>query len=435
MSADLAADLVELAPYVPPAGEPSPLREVAFRGNAWLPREITLLREMFARDCTFEEIGEALGRGRAGVADKAYRLGLRRTSRRPWTELEDGILFERYGSVAAAAIAQELGRSCSSIYVRAQLLDLTEGNPPPWTGWEDAQLRAGYEQGIPCTQLAALIGRPMAGMFGRAGALGLRHPRKPDDWSDAEMQRALALAEEGHRYLAIIELLVEEGFPRRTKNGFGQRIKILGYGRGWGRRWTAEEEDLLRLVYATGGSVARLAGRLGRSRSGVAWKVKDLGLQGTHEKTAGFRQGPVWTSEQDDILRANYGKMKTRELAVLLGRPGMGVFNRAWQLGVKHGYWRHYTEDEQRAFRIGYERGLSIADLAIAMDRQAMTVSKHATDKLGLHFGRRERRKPPLTLEEILALDPTAAPMPLIPREQRRSTTNAQRHAHEREAA
>lgn len=428
MSADLAADLVELAPYIPPAGQCSPLREVAFRGNAWLPREIALLRKMFANDSTFEEIGEALGRGRAGVADKAYSLGLRRTSRRPWTELEDGVLVKRYGSVAAAAIAQELGRSCASIYVRAQLLDLTEGNPPPWTEWEDAQLRAGYEQGIPCTQLAALIGRPLAGMFGRAGALGLRHPRKPDDWSDAEMLRALELAEEGHRYLAIIEMLVAEGYPRRSKSGYGQRIRILGYGRGWGRSWTTEEEDLLRHVYATGGSVVRLADRLGRGRSGVRWKVKDLGLQGTHEKAAGFRQGPVWSPEEDETLRANYGKMKTGALAQLLGRPKTGVFNRAWQLGVKHGYWRHYTADEQRAFRIAYERGIALADLAIAIERSALTISKHATDKLGLHFGRRQRRKPPLSLEQILALDPAAEPLTLIPRSERRSTVNAIRH-------
>ena len=50
---------------------------------------------------------------------------------------------------------------------------------------------------------------------------------------------------EGHRYMAIIEMLVSEGFPRRSKAGFNPRLRKLGYGRGWGRAWISDEDELL----------------------------------------------------------------------------------------------------------------------------------------------------------------------------------------------
>jgi len=415
LTADLDVDLVELAPFVP-AGEssPAPLREVTFRADAWLAQEDAILREMFAADAGFDEIADRLGRGRGGIADRAYKLGLRRNSARPWNALEDEFVVQHYGTAATADIAQMLGRSCTAIYARAGLLGLTEGNDPPWTPWEDAQLREGYARALPVGQVAALIGRTMSAANSRASKLGIRHPHQPGFWSDMEMQRALELAEEGHRYVAIIDMLARDGFPRRSKSAFGQRIRILGYGRGWGRRWTAEEEDLLRQAYRTGASLRQLANRLGRSHHSLKWAAEKLGLQGTHPNEAGFRQGPNWTAEEDEFLRRNYGKMKTAELAAALGRPKGGIFNRAWKvLGLVHGYWRPYTQEELRAFAIAYDRGIAIADLAIALERHPMTVSKYATDKLSLHFGRRARRSPPLGLAEILAIDPSAAaPVP-----------------------
>lgn len=405
MSGDLDFDIVELAPWVPDSWHTNPLFEVAFRSNAWLPREDALLRALFAADRPFDQIAAELGRGRAGVADRAWKLGLRRTSRQPWNDLEDQLLHERYGTVPAADLAQALGRSCSSIYVRAQLLGLSEKDLPRWSEWELAQLREGYAQALPVGIIAQLIGRTMSATGTRAYKMGLRHPHQPGDWTDAEVARALELAEVGHLYLTIREMLANEGFPSRSKNGFGQRIRKLGYGRGWGKPWLPEEEELLRHAYRTGASLTPIRTRLGRTSCSIRWKAKDLGLQGTHVKTAGFRQGPVWTKKEEDFLRDNYGKMPTRQLAEALNRPRMGVLNRAWHLGLKHGYWRPYTEDELRAYRLAYAHGIAIADLAIALDREAMTVSKYATDKLHLHFGRRRRMRPAPTLDQILQLE------------------------------
>lgn len=400
---DLDVDVVELV-ACPPRPAPAPLAEIAFRGNAWLPDELDSLRTMFAAGDDLGVIADSLGRGRAGVSSKLCELGLRRTSPRPWTELEDHLLVHRYGTVPAAEIALELGRGCAAVYVRAQILGLTEGNPPPYTEWEDAQIRAGYRQGLRPDAIALLIGRTLLSVRTRASKLRARSIYANEDWSQEELDRLLDLANEGHRYLKIIEILEGEGYARRTKAGLGPKLRQLGYRRGWGRRWQPEEDDLLRAAYRDGASLVPLRQRLGRSQHSIKWRAEELGLQGTHPNKDGFRSDPCWTPAEDEKLRELYGKIPTRELCVRLGRKRGGVFQRAWHMGLKHGYWRPYTPDELRAFRVAFVRGISIADLAIALNRHAMTVSKYATDKLHLHFGRRPRIKPPLSLEEILAL-------------------------------
>src|SRR3546814_2408665 len=52
-------------------------------------------------------------------------------------------------------------------------------------------------------------------------------------------------------------MMVAEGFPERTIRGFGPAIRKLGYGRGWGRPWSAEEDALLSRAYAQGLSLTR----------------------------------------------------------------------------------------------------------------------------------------------------------------------------------
>jgi hypothetical protein len=403
MFEDLGADIVELAP-APAASPAAPLGEMAFRADAWSPEETERLRRLFSLDLSLEEIAGQLDRGRAGVADRVCVLGLRRNCARPWNALEDELLLQRYGREPAATLALQLGRSCSSVYVRAAKLGLTEEGAPAYTPWEDAQIRAGYGRGVPSDQIAFLIGRSECSVRSRACLLGVRSIHADENWSQEELDALLDLAKEGHRYLEIIERMVAAGFPRRTKAGLGPKLRQIGYRRGWGRRWTADEDDLLRHCYATGASLTPLRKGMGRTTCSLRWRARELGLQGTHVMTAGFRQGPVWTPADDAKLRELYGKVPTRELPALLGRPRGGIFCRANALGLKHGYWRPYTEDELRAYRLAFDHGLAIADLAIALEREAFTVSKYATDKLDLRFGRRPRRKIPLTLAEILAL-------------------------------
>lgn len=401
MSADLAFDLVELQPCV--VERTAPLREMAFRADAWSPDEEAELRRRFAADESIEDIAGGIGRPLHGVRARIDLLGLRRNSARPWIEDDDLELVDRYGAEPASAIALSLGRSVSSVYVRANLLKLTQPAPPPYDAWEDAQIVAGYTASVPVRQIGALIGRSMLSVCCRASALGVRHPHQPPNWADAEMARALELAEEGHRYLEIIEMLVAEGWPRRSKNGFGQRIRILGYGRGWGRDWLPDEDELVRRAYAAGESLTPLRQVLGRSRHSIKWRAEYLGLQGTHLKKAGWR-GEIWTDADDALLRAEFGKTPSPDLAKKLGRSKGAMFCRAHALKLVHGYIRPWSDDELRALDIAFSRNISIADLAIALGRQPFSVSKFATNR-NIHFRRRPRLADPIDLPGILALE------------------------------
>lgn len=412
MMQDLAFELVELVPCPVPArdGPGLALREVAFREDAWLPEDIDGLRRRFAADEDLQEIADALGRTLAAVRTKVQDLGLRRNSSRPWTEADDAYLAEHYGHEATSVIAATLGRSCGAVYARAGLLGLTEGNAP-YSDWEVAQIRAGYAQGVPVAQLGVLIGRPVSGIAAVASRLQIRHANGPRGWSGAEQQRALELADMGLRYAAVADRLHEEGFPRRSGHTVGQTLRRLGHGRGWGRPWLPEEDDLVRDAYAHGKSLTPLRSRLGRSRTSIAWRAGELELQGTHARPNGWRTDPSWTAEDIAVLRRDYGRVPTPELARRLNRPKAGLYTKAWSLGLQHGFMRAFSVDEERAIRIARDHGVSLTDLGGALDRDPGVVSKHAI-RMGIPFSARTKRaargprrnRPPVTLAMLLAM-------------------------------
>ena len=418
MSHDPGFSIVELVPCpmlsVPdahPNAPGAPLREVAYRGDAWLPGELDRLRAGFAADEGLQGIADALGRTLSAVRTKVGELGLRRDSSRPWTALEDEHLARHYGTVATSAVASDLGRTCAAVYARAGVLALTEGNPPPYTRWEVTQVRAGYDWGVPVARLAVIVGRPASGIASLASKLGIKHRNGPVGWTGEEQGRALALAETGIRYGKVAERLEQEGFFRREGDAVGQVLHKLGYGRGWGRPWLSEEKDLLRHSYAHGLCLTPPRTRLGRSRSSIAWQAGELGLQGTHARPSGWRTEPPWMAQDIRILKRDYGRVPTKELARRLNRKKGGVYTKAWALGLEHGWMRAFTADEERAIRLARDHGVSLTDLSRALDRDVAVVSKHAI-RMGIPFATRavkaprgpRRNRPLVTLASLLAL-------------------------------
>jgi len=410
---DLPFDLIELVPCPASAGNGPglPLREVAYREDAWLPEDIDALRARFGDDEDLAEVALLLGRTSAAVQTKVIDLGLRRNSSRPWSGMDDEYMGRHYGAEATSAVAAALGRSCGAVYARAGVLGLTEGNAPPYMDWELAQIRAGYAQGVPVAQLGVLIGRPASGIATVASRLEIRHANGPRGWSGAEQERALALAETDVRYAAIADRLEAEGFPRREGRTVGQTLRKLGYGRGWGRGWLPEEDALLRDAYAHGKSLTPLRTRLGRSRTSITHRAGELDLRGTHARPNGWCTDPPWTERDIAVLRRDYGTVPTPKLAKALGRAKGGVYNKAFTLGLKHGFIRPFGEDEERAMRIAWHYGVSITDVSAALGRDTAVVSKHAI-RMEIPFGTRTTRaprgprpgRPAVTLASLLAM-------------------------------
>ena len=407
----LPFDVVEPVPCPAIAREADvALREVSFRKDAWLPNEDAILRAGFLADDDPQAIADSLDRTLSAVRDRIHTIGLRRNSRRPWNDLEDALLARDYGQLATSTVAAAHGRSASAVYARAGLLRLTEGNGPAYTPWEIAQIEAGYTQGVPVAQLSVLIGRPVCGIASVASRLSIRHAKAAPDWSDAEEQRALQLAEADLRYAAIAAKMIDEGFPCRVGRTVGQTLRRIGYGRGWGRPWMAEEDELLRRAYAHGESLTPLISRLGRTSQSIRWRAKEIGLQGTHARPNGWRTDPVWTEADIVTLRCDYGRVPTRELAASLGRKKTAVYNKAFSLGLVHGWMRAFSADEDRAIRIAFSGTISLPDLSAALGRDTAVVGKHAA-KMGIPFSTRPHRvprgprgdRPALTLEVVLA--------------------------------
>jgi hypothetical protein len=275
--------------------------------------------EAFHADHSFDDIARELGRSRESIASRVADLGLRRHSQRSWLEWEDGELLRRYGE-NRPRLCRHAGPIGQRGLCASQVAGPERACGPCYTGWEDGQICAGYNDGVPVAQIAELIGRPFAGVIGRAGVLGLKHACQPEGWSDGELARAFELAGQGHRYVAIVDRLADEGFPRRSARGFGQKLRKFGYGRGWGRAWIAEEDDLLKMAYATGASLTPFRERLGRSAHSIRWRAGELGLRGSHVRPNGFRSGPDWSEEDNAVLRRDYGRLPTRRIAASLGR-------------------------------------------------------------------------------------------------------------------
>lgn len=103
--------------------------------------------------------------------------------------------------------------------------------------------------------------------------------------------------------------------------------------------------------------------------------------------------------------------MPTPELARTLNRPKAGLYNKAFSLGLKHGYHQPFSDDEECCIRVARDHGISLTDLSAALDRDLAVVGKHAI-RMGIPFSTRTRRaprgsrldRPPITLERLLAM-------------------------------
>jgi flagellar biosynthesis GTPase FlhF len=188
--------------------------------------------------------------------------------------------------------------------------------------------------------------------------------------------------------------------------------------------WTAAEDAKLReyfaAVYASQDkrTLKEFAAEFGRSVGACHTRAgKKLGILQQREIKGGFCTTPKWTDEEHALLDQWYPKVPIGEVVKLLpGRSKSAVFARANQRGLVSPYAQHYrgwTNDEQRALRIAYKRGIAIADLAFAVGRSPLTASKYATNH-GLDFGRRPLLAVSPSLEVILSLEDENVPVPAL---------------------
>lgn len=291
---------------------------------AWSEREDAVLAAATRAGLPAWVVGERIGRPVGQIRWRRRALGLAASAARPYAPDEDAAL-RTIVAVAGSLdeLAGRLGRSHSALRLRAVKLGLVRpGERRRWTPSEDAAIRDGYDTGLSCREIARqLPGRTLGAVAARASKLGLAtHARR---WTAADDERLRALAER-HRIDELARLL------GRTPDGLRQRARKLGLvllehrasGRG-GARWTAPEDDLLRLH--AGLNPAILAGLVGRSDRAVTIRLSKLGLRTGRERSphhAAPRLGDLTPGERV-LLERELEPGNPRRLLTLARRLGL----------------------------------------------------------------------------------------------------------------
>jgi len=102
------------------------------------------------------------------------------------------------------------------------------------------------------------------------------------------------------------------------------------------KKWSPEEKTTLREMFASGSKFDEIAQVIGRPASSVSGYAGYLGLRKSptkkERKTAGYWR--AWKPEEEDYLKAHYGKIPAASIASHLGRSIEAVIGRARRLGV-----------------------------------------------------------------------------------------------------
>ena len=181
-------------------------------------------------------------------------------------------------------LAHRLGRSPDALRLHAQHLGLHRPQPRRrWAEWEDAVVRDGYTSALPCAEIARqLPQRTTTSVAARARRLGLiSYARR---WSTYDDQRLMRLIARGSTLEDVAQRLgrTPEAIRRRASR-LGVEAPAPAPAPRHARRWTREEDELLRLHHAL--NPARLAELLGRSDAAVCRRLCAIGLRARAQRS------------------------------------------------------------------------------------------------------------------------------------------------------
>ncbi len=152
---------------------------------AWSAMEEDLLRRLFPITPN-EEIAETIGRTLNAVANKARKMGLRKSEF--WSEAEDELLKKFYKTLSYGQLAKRLGRTKGSVQIRVITLGL-ECKVEDWSTAEDDFLRKNYRT-MNFQVIAKKLGRTYGAVAVRARRIGLM---KKHSWPKADIQKLKGL--------------------------------------------------------------------------------------------------------------------------------------------------------------------------------------------------------------------------------------------------
>lgn len=307
---------------------PAALAGAERAGSRWSEAEDRLLRRLYAERLPVTQIAVRLGRSPDALVARRRLLGI--APRRPgtWSPREEWLL--RAGTAAglsASLLAARLGRSPDQVRVRRRIL--LGGRPPgrPYLPGEDDAIRICLKDEGNLAMLALRLGRTPDALRLRARQLGVHRPpsrRRWADWEDAVVRDGYTSA------LPCAEIARQ--LRQRSAKSVAARARKLGVG-SYARRWSSGDDRSLARLIARGDDLAAVAAHLGRTPEAIRRRGSRLGIRPPRPAPAP-RRGRRWSSEEDELLRLHHALNPAR-LGELLGRSDGAICRRLCMLGLR----------------------------------------------------------------------------------------------------
>lgn len=340
----------------------------------WTEREDATVARMYRAGAAVREIATAVARSEDAVNARRHALGLpaRRTPPR-WSEREDALLAAAArAGLPAPIVAERLGRPVGQVRWRRRALGLGSPAARPYDSGADAALRAAFARGGDLAELARQLDRTPGALRLRAAKLGLYRPARRRRWSPGEDAAIRDGYDDGLSCAEIARRLVG-----RDAAAVAARARQLGLATH-ARRWTAADDERLRRLARTHRlqDLARLLGRTPDALRQRAGKL-DVALP----PAGGLpRAGRRWTGDEDELLRLHAG-LNPAALAELLGRSDRAVTIRLAQLGLRTGRERSPHRRTPSPGRLSPgERALLERELGAGAARRRLAIAR----RLGL---------------------------------------------------
>lgn len=144
-----------------------------------------LIKRMYLKGNTDDEIGTALGRATSSVRCRRQRLGLL-TGAEPWAKWEDDMLIANYSNMPAEELAKMLnGRSRNAVVHHAIALGIPGFKPyHEYTADEELYIEENYLY-MSDEEIASVLGHPRASIKNRRNKLGLHRPKTTTKYESA----------------------------------------------------------------------------------------------------------------------------------------------------------------------------------------------------------------------------------------------------------
>ncbi len=317
---------------------------------AWSIEEDEILKEKFV-DYTNLELHELFlpnktvraieARGRKFFLNKAEIV---------WTQDEDNLLKEIYGTVKNDDLTDYFSKTYSSIIKRAGLLNLKQ-DYIPWTEEEISYLNEYYPTDISLDEIHEkyIPNRTIQEITGKANSIGLLRKDKPREWTDEEIER---LKKYYNTY--SVDVLIEKFFPDRKIGQIAKKKEELGLVvtnrfKNGELYWTEDKLELLfnEYPYMNTEEFYNKYFKDDMSLSGLYGKINSLGIKKDEEFVTG------WTSEQDQFLKDNYRNMdySITDLAKILDKDESSVQYRAVNVFGIYRKDELFSEEEREMIR------------------------------------------------------------------------------------